>query len=117
MEESVDKGNDLVTTSITTFFTPLIEVEDHTTVNPVVEGNESTVTETGVPFNPSDGLLHLVTGFPAPTITQEKSPYCGMNVRNMSVLMKLNHKKKFSGFTGFNPPQQTKRRKRTSLKL
>ena len=72
MEEIVDNGNDLVTASITTFFTPLIEVEDHTAIDPMVKGNESTVTETGVPFDPSDGLLHLVTDFPAPTITQEK---------------------------------------------
>ena len=100
MEEIVDNGNDLVTASLTTFFTPLIEVEDHTAIDPVVEGNESTATKTGVLFNPSDGLLHLVTDFPAPTITQEKCQYCGMKVRNMSVHMKLNHKKKFSGFTG-----------------
>lgn len=35
----------------------------------------------------------------------------------MSVYLRMNHKKKFSGFTDFNPPQQTKGRKRTSLKL
>ena len=31
----------------------------------------------------------------------------------MSVYLRMNHKKKFSGFTDFNPPQQTKGRKRT----
>ena len=35
----------------------------------------------------------------------------------MSVYLRMNNKKKFSGFTDFNPPQQTKGRKRTSLKL
>ena len=41
-----------------------------------------------------------------------------MKVRNMVVHMKLNHKKKFNGFTGSDPPQQqTKGRKRTSPKL
>ena len=113
----MDNGDDIVTASIITFFTPLIEVEDHTVIDPVVKGNESMSTKTGALFDPSDGLLHLVTDFPAPTITQEKCQYCGMKVRNMSVHMKLNHKKKFSGFTGSNQPQQTKGRKRTSLKL
>ena len=65
----MDSGNDLVTASIITFFTPLIEVGDHTEIDSVVEVNESTVAETGVPFDPSDGLLHLVTDFHAPAIT------------------------------------------------
>ena len=68
MEEIVDKGNDLVTVSITTFFTPLIEVEDPT-LSPVVKDNKLTVAETGVLFNPSEGLLQLVTDFPAPIVT------------------------------------------------
>ena len=116
-EEIVDSGNDLVTMSVTTFFSPLIEVEDHTVVDPVIEGSDSMITATSVSFDPSDGLLHLVTDFPAPVVTHEKCRSCRMQVRNMMVHMKLNHKK-IKGFTGSDPPQQqTKGRKMTSQKL
>ena len=116
-EEIVDNSDDLVTASITTFFSPLIEVEDHTVVDPMIKGSDSMMTETGIPFDPSDELLHLVTDFPAPIITHEKCRSCGIKVRNMIFHVKLNHKK-LKGFTGSDPPQQqTKGRKRTSTKL
>ena len=50
----MDNGNEFVTMSIITFFTPLIEVEDHTVIDPMVEGNESKATKVGVSFDPSD---------------------------------------------------------------
>ena len=95
----------------------MIEVDDHSVVDLMIEGSDLVITETGTPFNPSDELLHLVTDFPAPVVTHEKFRSCGMQVRNMMVHMKLNHKK-IKGFTGSDPPQlQAKGRKRTSQKL
>ena len=39
-EEIIYNGRDLITESVTTFFSPVIEVEDDSVVNTVVENND-----------------------------------------------------------------------------
>ena len=54
----------------------------------------------------------MVTSFHDPAITQEKCGYCGMMVRNFTVHIRLNHKKKSMGFTGFSSPLMSVGKKR-----
>ena len=95
----------------------MIEVEDQSIADPMIEGSDLVVTETDTQFDPPDKLLNLVTDFLVPVVTHEKCRICGMQVRKMNIHMKLNHKK-IKGFTSSDPPQQqTKGRKRTGQKL
>ena len=82
----------------------------------MIIGKDSIITEKDTQFSCGE-LLHLVTSFHEPAITQEKCGYCGMMVRNMMVHVRLNHKKKSIGFTSSNSPQQSVEGKRTGQKL
>ena len=115
-EEIVDNDNKFVTTSVITFFSPIIEVESQAGTDHVTKSNDSVIDETGTPLS-CEELLHLVTSFHEPAITQEKWGYCGMMVRNLMVHIRLNHKKKSMGFTGFSSLQKSVDRKRTSQQL
>ena len=63
-EEVVDNTNKLVTTSIITFFSPIIEVESQAGTDHVTKSNDSVITETGTQFS-CEELLYLVKRFPS----------------------------------------------------
>ena len=63
-EEMLDNDNKFVTTSVITFFSPIIEVEGQAGTDHVTKSKDSVITETGTQFS-CEELLYLVTSFPS----------------------------------------------------
>ena len=90
--ELVEKGNGFVPTSVITYFSPVIEVEELVRSSDTPkQGNRIVTIDKGSLTD--DKLLDLITSFHEPKVNMIKCGYCGLMSRNFVVHIRMNHKR------------------------
>ena len=96
----MEKGSKFIPTSVITFFSLVIEVEELVRTDGASKQESSMVTIDREKLV-DDEILDLITSFHKPKVNLIKCGYCGIMSRNLPVHVKLNYKKsKLIGFSG-----------------
>ena len=104
----MENGNSFIPTSVITYFSPVIKVEELVRTDDAPDQDNPMVTiDRGRLAD--DKLLDLITSFHEPKVNLIKCGYCGIMSRNLTVHVKLNHKKNKSfgfGFSGLGSQEK-----------
>ena len=103
-EELVENGNGLVPTSITTYYSPIVEVEELVRRSDTPRQGSPRLKIDKDSFA-DDDWLNLITSFNDPKVNMIQCGYCGIMSRNLVVHIRINYRRnrpfKFS-FSGLN---------------
>ena len=102
-KELVDNRNSFIPTSVTTYYSPIVEVEELVRRSDTPRQGSLRLTIDKESFA-DDDWLNLITSFNDPKVNLIQCGYCGIKSRNLAVHIKLKHRRNKPGGQDFRGP-------------